>query len=71
MSHDGINSIPREDVPRFWGAQHMDDIAYATINLAEAIVGFLTLGKWYPTWAFWYCCEVQDKLFLRVTREAR
>lgn len=37
---------------RFWGAEFLDGFSYAAINFAEATVGLLTLGLYYPSWTY-------------------
>ena len=51
MSHDGPPTKLLLPVwsSRFWGAEYVDDFIYALVNLLEAIVGVLTLGRYFPT----------------------
>ncbi len=48
-----INEIAAFSIEyRFWGAEFLDDLTYAVINFAEATVGLLTLGRFYPSWTY-------------------
>lgn len=62
MTAEGSAQFGRGLEGRFFGAELLDNLAYATLNVIEALIGLCTCGYYFPEWTTKLQWKVQDLL---------
>ena len=62
MTAEGLAKYGRGLEGRFFGAEFLDNLAYATLNFIEALIGLCACGYYSPDWTTKLQWKVQDFL---------